>query len=423
LASLNYNFDQRYILDATYRLDGSTAFGSKHMYSPFWSVGIGWNINNEKFLDYDFINTLRIKANIGMTGNQNFGAMASSDVYNFNQQTGRFGQAIYLSQLGNPNLEWQKTREVNLGLNLVMFSNRISLTVNAYQKYSDPLVSVINLASSTGVTGYDVNTGDLDTRGIEATFKISPIHNLSKRVIWTIGVMGSRITSKFGGFGNRLSSLNKEMLENSSLFRFVDGHSPNDIWTVKSLGIDPITGNELFLAKDGDPTFKYDNKNRIVVGNSRPDLQGVISSNFTYKNFVGGVYFKYSVGSDKLNHALYNKVENISSIDRIYNHDVRALTERWHNPGDITPFKNISNSGTTPISSRFLQRLNYIELESLHIGYRVNSKTKWLNKLGFNSLRINLNLNNIYRISSVKRERGIDYPFAKTISTSIYFSF
>lgn len=422
LASMNYSYDQRYLIDATFRIDGSTAFGSSKPYSHFWAIGIGWNIHNETFLDNSAINTLRLRANIGTNGNQNFGSVTSVSVYAYSQGINMFGQGILLQSLGNPDLDWQKTINTSIGLDLVLFNNRLSVTLNAYQKYTDPLMIVINLGSSTGIYGHQVNAGHLNTRGLEANIRFSPIYNLTDRIIWTIGVTGRMIKSKYGGFGNRLNSLNKQQLNNSSLYRYIDGHSPTDIWTVRSLGINPITGQELFLSANGDYTFDYNTDDIAVVGNTRPVIAGIISSSLTYKNFQLSIALRYSYGGDILNRVLYNKVENISSADIIYNHDRRALTGRWKTPGEFARFKGISSSNYTPISSRFIQEENYIVGESIRLGYRVDD-SEWLTNLGIESLRISGYLNDIFRLSTIKRERGIQYPFARSISSSISISF
>lgn len=425
LATINYSYDQRYLLDATYRLDGSTAFGSEKPYSTFWSIGVGWNLQNEAFFNNSSINTLRLRANIGTTGNQNFGSVVSTSVYRYDKKFNLFGEGLLLGSLGNPGLNWQNTTMISTGLDLVVFNNRLSVTLNAYRKYTKPLVVILDLAASTGLQNYHINVGDLNTRGLEANFQIKPIS--SKYIIWNIGVTGRMIRSEYGGFGNRLKSLNRQQLKDKSLIRYSDGHSPTDIWAVRSMGIDPVTGGEVFLKRNGKYTYQYDTEDITAVGNTRPDIIGTIRNNLTFRvQHFGtlhlGFALRYSYGSDILNYALYNKVENITKSELNYNHDIRALYDRWKNRGDLTRFKNIASQEYTPISSRFVQENNYIMGESLRLGYRVDSGN-WMRALGLKSFRINLYLNNFFRLSTVKRERGIYYPFARSISSNIRISF
>ena len=193
------------------------------------------------------------------------------------------------------------------------------------------------------------------------------------------------------------------------------------LWAVRSLGIDPATGQEVFLKKDGTYTFTYDAKDEVEVGNTEPDLEGVIGSTLYYKGFSFSVYLRYSFGGDIFNEALYTKVENISETNLKYNQDARALYDRWTEPGQHAQFKGISLTETTDMSSRFVQRQNFLEGESFSLGY--DFPKKWIEKAGFSSLRLQANMNDIFRISTVKAERGIEYPFARTVSAQISVSF
>ncbi len=422
LASVNYAYDQRYLLDATFRMDGSTAFGSNKQYSPFWSVGLGWNIHKEFNFNPEIVNLLKLRGNIGYTGNQGFGSLVSVSTYNFNNSTNIFGQGIGLQTLANPNLEWQKTLQSDVGIDLGMFDDRLNATIDVYEKYTHPLIVTVDLPSSTGIFNYPMNVGHLKTRGIDAIIKYSPIYNLKDRIIWTLGVTASAYNSTYGGFDNALKNLNDAAKESRSLIRFKDGYSPADIWAVRSLGIDPATGNEVFLKKNGETTFEYDFADEVVVGNTTPDVEGVISSRFRYKNFSLGIHLRYRLGGDAFNTALYNKVENIGNNEVIYNQDRRALYDRWQQPGDVAKFKAISMTSYTPISSRFVQKENVLIGESFRLGYQVYD-AEWLDYLGLKSLNFNMYMNDIFRISSIETERGINYPFARTISFSVNLTF
>ncbi|MEN7550228.1 SusC/RagA family TonB-linked outer membrane protein [Rapidithrix thailandica] len=420
LASVNYVYDQRFLFDATYRLDGSTAFGSNKKYFSFWAVGAGWNLHNE--FELEGVDLLKLRANIGSTGNQNFGSVSSVSVYSYDQSSNIFGQGTYLSTLANPDLEWQNTVTTSIGADIAIFNRRVSATLNAYQKKTDPLVIVLDLPSSTGVSGYSTNAGFMDVKGVEAIIRVSPIYQLEKRIIWTLGLNASSIKSEYGGFNNKLEGLNKDQEISQSLLRFKDGYSPDDIWAVKSMGIDPGTGREVFLRADGQATFEYDPSDVTVVGNTRPEVEGVISSNLTYKSFTLGVNLRFRYGGDLFNQPLYNKVENISRENVALNQDRRALYDRWQNPGDIAQFKAISLTTETPISSRFVQKENTLIGESINIGYQLTNHG-WVKRLGVKALRVNVYMNDIFHESSVIAERGISYPFSRAVSLSINATF
>ena len=421
IASFNYSYDFRYNFDLSGSIDGSTAFGSNKRYKSYYAAGVSWNISRENFLKaVHWIDLLKLRGNIGTNGNQNFGNVSQS-VYNYYSSINSMGQGVYLSALGAPNLEWQTTRQISLGLDAKMFKNRLSLQLNAYQKYTDPLVIAITLPSSTGLDNYPFNAGNSTTKGLEATINFSPIYNPEK-FIWTVGLTGNILSQKYNKFNNKLSSLNTELRNSNSLTRYRDGYSSYDLWAVPSLGIDPATGQEVFLKKNGLYTFDYDPNDQVVVGSSRPNVEGVFSTTLNYKGFTFGAFIRYVWNKDQFNNALYNKVENISYEALRFNQDKRALYKRWKNPGDLAEFKNISVNTVTPISSRFIQTENSFSGESINLGYEFKNRT-WLSKYGISALTLNAYSNDLFYASTVLRERGIDYPYTRSVSMSIRVTF
>jgi TonB-linked SusC/RagA family outer membrane protein len=423
LASANYAYLNKYLADFSFRYDGSTAFGSNKKYSPYLSGGLGWNIHREKFMEaVGWVNTFKIFANMGTTGNQNFASVSSISTYGYDSYTNLYGQGVMLNSLGNPDLKWQNSLQTNIGTDIVLFGDKLSLNVNAYQKKTDPLVVAIDLPSSTGITSYPINVGLLNTKGLEATVKYSPIYRPAERVIWTVGVTGTTYQSKYDGFSNILASLNTKAQNNKSLIRYKDGYSPQDIWAVPSVGIDPGTGAEVFQKADGQYTFIYDVNDIKRVGNTQPTAEGVFSNMVSYKGFSFNMSLRYILGRDVFNTALYEKVENISMDALKNNQDKRALYDRWKQSGDIASFKSVNLLGTTPMSSRFVQTENVLSAESISLGYNFQTQ-KWLSRFGLSALRLNGYMNDVFRISSVRRERGITYPFARSVSFSLNASF
>jgi len=418
LASINYDFNRTLFFDGTYRLDGSTVFGSNEKYSPFWSIGAGWNLHETFKINPETVSLLKLRASTGLTGNQGFGNLSSVSIYGFNSNSNIFGQATELETLANPNLEWQNTLQKSFGIDAVLFKNRLSATVNYYTKKTDPLVVRIDLPSSTGVYAYPQNAGFMDTEGFETYIRVSLIYRPEDQKIWSLGIRTSSTKSEYGGFQNLLKSLDDNAKANSSLYRYRDGNSPDDLWAVPSLGIDPSNGEEVFLTKEGLPTYNYDQDDEVVLGNGRPTMESIFSSNLRIKNFLFNVNLRYTYGGDRLNRALFNKVENISRGQRINNQDVRALTQRWIQPGDITPFKSISSFSNTPISSRFIQKENVLIGESINVSYEFKTQP-WLKKLSLERLRLSAYMNDIFRVSSIETERGLNYPFTRAVSFSL----
>jgi TonB-linked SusC/RagA family outer membrane protein len=417
LGSFNYAYDNRYFVDLNFRIDGSTAFGSAKKYSPFWSAGIGWNVHKDFARELEWLDLLRLRANIGTTGNQALGSYASTAIFGYNSLVNYFGQGIDLRQLGNPNLNWQKTRSLSLGLDLALWNNRLNATFNAYEKYSNPLVVTGSLPASSGVSSYPLNVGALRNRGIEGIVRYSPIYRPSEQIIWTLGITAALNRSHYEGFSDVLRNLNKEAQESKSFERYLDGYSPDEIWAVQSLGIDPATGSEVFRKKNGEVTFTYDPSDVIPAGNGRPVVEGIISTNLSYKGFLLGANLRYSFGTYLFNEALFNKVENISYSGLAYNQDKRAMDLRWKQIGDIAQFKAINNTTATPASTRFVQRENFLTGESFNVGYEFRKQNfKWLSRAGIRSLRLNAYTNDIFRLSNLIAERGTAYPYSKSFS-------
>ena len=182
-----------------------------------------------------------------------------------------------------------------------------------------------------------------------------------------------------------------------------------------------VDGKELFIKKDGSYSFTYDVNDEVVVGDTRPKIEGVIGTTFYYKGFSLGAYFRYRLGGQIFNTDLYNKVENIDLSDINYNQDRRALYDRWSTPGQEAQFKGISLVQKTDKSSRFVMDENTLSGESFNVGYEFTQP--FVEKLRLSSLTLQANMNDMFYISSVKAERGIDYPFARTVSFSISATF
>lgn len=422
-ANGGYSFCERYLFDLTYRLSGSSVFGSNKRYTNTWAVGFAWNLHNESFVknNVSWINLLKIRASIGNPGNQNFDAFQTLTTYIF--QTSHlsfFDQGVILNSLGNSDLEWQTTLDRNVGLDLAFLNNSLSLAIDYYNKRTDPLLVNIGVPSSLGVTTTMTNMGEQVSQGFTGTITYSPIYRPQERIIWSFRYNFRTEKSRYDKIGNKLDKFNRSE-SNTSLTRYFDGSDPDGLYAVRSAGIDPATGNEIYIKKDGTYTFDFDSNEEVKVGIGRPKIEGIFGTSFSYKGFSCNVDFRYRCGGQRFNAALFNKVENISRAGLRENQDKRALYDRWQNPGDIAKFKRISLTDVTQMSSRFVEDDNSLALESFRVGYEFENDR--IRKIGLQSLRVNAYMNDIFRISSIKAERGIEYPFARSVSFSVSASF
>ncbi|WP_133576282.1 SusC/RagA family TonB-linked outer membrane protein [Pedobacter metabolipauper] len=417
--NMGYAYDQRFLMDATMRSDGSSVYGSKRQFSTIWSVGLGWNIHNEAFIKDNgitWIDQLRLRGSIGNPGNQNFNDYISMRIYRYNNENRNpFGASTIISNMGNSNLKWQTTLDRNIGLDFVTFDNRLRINADYFVKNTDPLLVFVTLPSSTGVSLTAQNIGEQITRG----FTLSADYTLirKKDINWRVNLNLRQLKAEYGKMGNQLGNFNEANKKSRNLTRYYDGGSPSDLWAVRSLGIDPATGREVFLNKNNEQTFVYNFQDEVVVGNSDPNLEGVIGTSFLYKGFLASVNMRYRLGGQAFMQTLYQKVENISITNVTLNQDKRALYDRWKNPGDEARFKSISNKDETPISSRFVEDNNMLIGESFSLGYETSS-AGWLKSIRASSITFRAYMNDIFYISTIKNERGIDYPFARSVSFS-----
>ncbi len=420
-----YSYSDRYLFDVNYRLDGASMFGTGNRFRNTWSVGLGWNIHKEDFLmeKTDFFQMLKLRGSVGNPGNQNFSAYQAFSTYQFNGwMTNIFGAGVIVKNLGNEGLAWQETINYDIGADIAMWKNRVTVTFDYFWKNTDPLLAIISTKGSMGVSTIAMNAGAQKTNGWEATFKISPVYRPSEGINWNISVNATSSRSKYANIGNAFSSLNesgKASLVGTT--RYYDGGSPTSIWAVRSAGIDPATGRELFIKKDGTYSFTYDSDDETVVGNTQPKLEGVLGTTLYYKGFSVGCYLRYRLGGQVFNSSVFQKVENIGTEEVYFNQDKRALYERWSESNRDAYYKGISMVQTTSKSSRFVMDENTLTGESFNVGYEFPDRM--IRKLHIAALSLQLTMNDIFRASSVRVERGIEYPFARSVSFSLGVTF
>ena len=418
-----YSFDDRYLMDFSLRTSGSSVFGTSRKYNTTWSVGLGWNLHKEKFImdHVGWIDLLKLRASIGNPGNQSFDSAQSLLTYSFQYGSmNYFGLGAVLAQIGNPDLKWQITVDKNIGLDVTLFNKRFSLTADYYYKVTDPLLIKVSTPLSSGTETYMTNAGEQVSQGLTASVTYYIFQNFEERFSWMIRANVRTQKTRIDKIGNKLSTLNSSG-KGSNTVRYYDGADPDDIWAVKSVGIDPSNGKELFYAKDGSYTYDFSYDDEVICGNTRPDVEGVIGSSLNWKGFSVSLNFRYQMGADVFNEALYSKVENISRSDLNKNQDKRALYERWQEEGDIVRFKNIASAETTPMSSRFVQEENVLTLESVYLGYEFYDG--WIKKLGLSSLKFQVSMRDVFRASTIRSERGISYPFARSMEAGLSFNF
>lgn len=419
MGALFYTYDNKINYSFTYRLDGSSLFGSENRFGGFWSTGASYNMHKEPWFQNSIVNKLRMFGNIGINGNEGFMANMVSTAYRIESGGFYYNQFgyTYLSQ-GNATLTWPQIKQLSLGVDLSLFNDMISLSGSYYDKNTHNMISMITVAPSFGFknNSFYQNLGMVNNRGFELKTVVKVLENPENRMVWNVnlGLVKNRgILKEISEELRKLneSTLKKDQFDNivSPSVYYEEGASLTSIRAMPSLGIDPATGKELFLDRNGNKTFAWDASNMRIMGNQEPDFFGVFGSSLMYKGFSAQALFNYSIGGDLYNITLREKIENNNPS---LNADRRVLYDRWQEPGEVKSFKSIADKEITQLSSRFIQRENYIRLSSLNLNYEL--PIDWIRKYKFQRVKVNFSANDVLRINTVKMERGINYPYALT---------
>ena len=406
----NYIFDNRYYVDFSYRVDGS-------------SVGIGWNLHNEKFLEGSFANVLRLKASYGQTGTQQ-GSEGANTLYTFLTDDYYMNwTGAELQNLGNPYLTWQKTDEFNFGAEVGLWQGRFKGEFNVYSKTTNNLLSNMDLPHSMGFSSYVDNVGEVKNRGWEASATVYLIRDAHRDLNWMVS--GQLTYNK--NFISKLSDAVKEqneayLQENVDVANlFYEGLPQNGIYVVRSLGIDPSTGREIYLDKDGNRTDTWRASDKVFAGQSDPRYRGIGSTMLMWKGLTFNLSFGFHWGGKLYNQTIVERVEVGRTTLMGQNVDARALYERWMKPGDVVAFKGYDGNDTRA-TSRFVMKDNVLEVQSVSLQWKWD--TDWVRKnLGATSVTFGVNMSDLWYWSTVKQERGTSYPFARNIQGSIKFLF
>ena len=404
LGRLSYNYKEKYYLEGSYRKDGSSRFNSDVRWGDFFAVGGSWIVSEESFLqDSNTINFLKLKASYGELGNNR---LASYFPYLQLYETGwneLDNTGVVLGGAVDYNLTWEKTALSNFGLEFGLFKNRISGTVDYYNKESIDLIYNKPLPGSTGNTGFITNVGSLRNSGWE--FSLNTRNVATRDFLWTSGVNFSldkneitELTQK--GFTNG----NKKWEVGRSLYEYfiqdwagVDPETGYGMWYKDVLGADGVaTGERVTTKKYAEATRYYVDKSSL------PDVIGGFTNFFKYKNVDLNILFNFSYGSYVYDSSYASLMEGFESAGRAAHQD---LASRWQKPGDITdvPLFLTSNNDFNAQSTRFLFKNDYIRLKALNLGY--NLPQSLIERAKFSKLRLFLQADNLWTYQSHK---GID---------------
>lgn len=431
--SLNYSYDNRYLVDLSGRIDGSSRFGTNNKTAMFWAAGIGWNIHNEKFMEsLPIVSRLRLTANTGVTGNDSSNPFQAQTLYTYSNDWYSSGIGASVTQYGNENLKWERTTNTDFGLEVGLVEDRIFLTGHIYNKHTRDMLADIALPASTGFATYKANLGDVENKGWEIGLKANVLKNDDWNIMFTANMVHNR--NKILKISDELKKMNDKADDQQDwngtnnddkvnnvgvpLLRFREGWSINTIWAVPSMGIDPESGREIFVTTDGRRTYTWSVLDIVPLKDTEPKIEGFFGGSAFYKGFTLNFQFYTRMGGYAYNQTLVDRVEN---ADPYKNVDSRARKDRWMEAGQSALYKDIRNRNAINVSERFIQKENTLELKSVYLSY--DFKPAVYEKMGMKTLRVAVTANDLWRASTLKLERGIDFPFARSITFSIQTSF
>lgn len=402
----NYAFASKYLVSASFRIDGSSRFGKNNKYGFFPAASVGWVVTEESSLqNQQVLSFLKPRISYGITGNQDFTDFPSLSLYSGDAgYAGIPGQRP--SQIGDENLKWETTKQADAGLEFGFMDNRISGEVDVYQKKTEDLALNVNVPGTSGFTRQFRNVGNLENKGVE--FGLNT-RNLIGDFTWNTSINASRNK-------NKITNLQGQVIEGGFLNRAIEGQPIGVFYGIEYAGVDPANGDALYYLNttntdgsiDRTVTNDYASAQRVLIGDPNPDWTGGVTNTFGYKGIDLSVTFQGVFGNQ-----IYDGGGKFQSGNATGGFDnlTRDQLDRWQNPGDVTsvpravlfdiprPGLDYSTGGAGE-SSRFLSDGSYVRLKTVTLGY--NLPTSLVNKAFLQSTRIYFSAVNLLTFTDYK---------------------
>lgn len=391
LGRFNYSYDRRYMVTLTARTDGATRLAEGHKWDLFPSLAVGWNAHNEKFLqNSDLISELKVRASVGVSGNQSIGV--GSTLSRYDSGTGVINQGIvtayYPANMSNKNLGWENTTQYNVGTDIGLWAGRVSLTIDYYYKRTSDLLINLPIPESTGYTTYTTNSGEVENQGLDfdlsgtiltGKFKWKASGNISfnrNKVLKFDGVMQSFMGAGISSVNNQPINIAKVGYPIGSFFGYkIDGiyQTQEEIDNGPVDPANPVPGSFKFADTNNDN--KITDADRTIIGNPFPDYIFGLNNDFSWKNFNLNVFIQGSMGQDVVNVSRYYS----DGLTRGTSSNVRteAWLNRWTGPGTSNTYP-VARANSVPFEGRFtdfiVEDASYVRLKSVTLSYNFKPK-------------------------------------------------
>ncbi|MDZ4072094.1 MAG: SusC/RagA family TonB-linked outer membrane protein [Sediminibacterium sp.] len=367
-SSVGYDFDKKYGVKLSVRRDGSSRFGANNRFANFWAASAWWNAKNEKFMDnVNFLSDLKVRASYGTAGNVPNQFYGSLGTYALNVAYNNLPAAVP-TQIANPDLTWEKNTNWDIGIDFGLFENRITGTLDYYNRKTNDLLYPQPVSQATGFSSILSNIGSLTNKGIEVSLTGEIIRK--KDLKWSV-------TVAYSNNKNNVNSLISDNVPSSNNTRLVIGQPLNTYYMVRWAGVNPANGRNQYFAVDGSVTETYSLNNAVLLRDKSPLAKyfGNINSNLTYKNFDFSLQFYYSGGNYIYNAMYQNNLADGGNASVGFRPQYTDAGKYWRRPGDNASLPNITEAGQKQnlTTDRFLEKGDYISLRDLMIGYTLPS--------------------------------------------------
>ncbi len=443
MARANYSYDNKYLLTATVRRDGSSRFGKNNRWGTFPSVSGAWRLSEENFFKGNewHINDLKIRAGYGVTGNQNIGnygfvATYNTSVYPFN---GENNTALVSTTLSNPNIHWEEVRQTNIGIDLSMFDTRLNFSVDAYWKNTYDMLVKASIPITSGfedTTQTYTNAGKVSNKGVEMSLNTV---NLKGDLTWETSVSATYNKNKIKDL-NSDTPMYINQYNNSYLTMLNAGYPINVFYGYVTDGIFQ-NQEEVNLhatqsgAEVGDIRFKDLNNDgritdadRTVIGNPNPNWFFSMNNTFGYKGLELSIFLQGVAGNDIYN---ANNIDN-EGMAAAYNQTTSVLN-RWNGEGTSNSMPRAvwgDPNGNTRVSDRFVEDGSYLRIKNITLSY--NLPRSIIEKAKINSAKVYVSCANVATFTNYSgfdpevAINGIDsnrFPISRTYSVGLNLNF
>jgi TonB-linked SusC/RagA family outer membrane protein len=365
---VGYTFDNRYVFNYTIRRDGSSRFGANKKFGIFQSAQFAWNAKEEAFLDnVKWLSDLKLRYSFGQAGNDQIGNTQYAQLYGATRIYGN-GAGIFPSQLGNPDLSWETREEHNVGLDISLFKQRVSITVDAYKKINKDLLLQRSLYATTGFTSITQNLGKIENKGVELLVSVTPFNGAVK---WTsafnIAFQKNKVISLYDGL---------QSLPGDASIRV--GYPLGSFFTSEWAGVNPATGRGMWYDINGNLTYNPSAADRKIIGDIYPSKFGGLNNTISYKGFTLEAFFQYEYGRVRVDGQFQQMMRMAGAT---VNTLLYGYQTRWQKPGDVVPtprtFNGLAdyNSAGWGSGTRYIFKTDYIRLKQVTLGYDLPAST------------------------------------------------